>query len=416
MKAHLIKFGSEKELAQAALRLGASEASLRFFEARRETLQIYVTDVPSPAASIIKQEMLSRGGDAAVHANVINCGVERSDVIIFGTAKQLGHLADKLELMPWWKLSELAAEIRRLTAPRAKRAVKLPCGAELAFGERMLLMGIINLTDDSFFGGSRCYGDADKAAAKAVKMAEDGADILDLGAESTRPGAPRVPEEQERERMSAAVAAIRRELPHMPLSIDTTRASVAEAALENGADIVNDVSGLQFDNGIAEAAARHKAMLVLMHMRGTPETMRTMCGYDNLLSEVCKFLEEAADKAVSYYNRPGNRLREGSRAEPVPAATLRELQGARLPAAHRRVAQGLRRRGDGTRSAGGTAVRHARRDRALLPAGRRHNKGSRRARKQRRDKNDGSDTRSGICLIKEFFLRLAPISETGWSI
>ena len=299
MKAHLIKLESEKELAQAALRLGASEASLRFFEARRETLQIYVTDVPSPAASIIKQEMLSRGGDAAVHANVINCGVERSDVIIFGTAKQLGHLADKLELMPWWKLSELAAEIRRLTATRAKRAVKLPCGAELAFGERMLLMGIINLTDDSFFGGSRCYGDADKAVTKAVKMAEEGADILDLGAESTRPGAPRVPEEQERERMSAAVAAIRRELPRMPLSIDTTRASVAEAALENGADVVNDVSGLQFDNGIAEAAARHRAMLVLMHMRGTPETMRTMCGYNNLISEVCAFLEEAADKAVS---------------------------------------------------------------------------------------------------------------------
>ena len=117
--------------------------------------------------------------------------------------------------MPWWKLSELAAEIRRLTATRAKRAVKLPCGAELAFGERMLLMGIINLTDDSFFGGSRCGGDADKAVAKAVKMAEDGADILDLGAESTRPGAPRVPEEQERERMSAAVAAGTRD-PRFP--------------------------------------------------------------------------------------------------------------------------------------------------------------------------------------------------------
>ena len=299
MKAHLIKFGSGRELAEAARRLGTSEASLHFFEARREMLQIYVTDVPSPAASIIKQEMLSRGGDAAVHANVINCGVERSNVIIFGTAKQLGHLADKLEMMPWWKLSGLAADIRRLTAPRAKRAVKLQCGAELAFGERTLLMGIINLTDDSFFGESRCGGDAEKAAAKAVKMAEEGADILDLGAESTRPGAPRVPEEQERARMSAAVAAIRRELPHMPLSIDTTRASVAEAALGNGADIINDVSGLQFDNGIAEAAARYKAMLVLMHMRGTPSDMQTMCGYDNLLSEVCAFLEEAADKAVS---------------------------------------------------------------------------------------------------------------------
>lgn len=299
MKAHLIKFENRRELAQAALRLGASEASLRFFEARREILQIYVTDVPSPAASIIKQETLSRGGDAAVHANVINCGVERSDVIIFGTAKQLGHLAEKLDQMPWWNLRGLAADIRRLTAPHVGRTVKLPCGAELAFGERTLLMGIINLTDDSFFSGSRCGGDAGKAVERAVKMAEDGADILDLGAESTRPGAPRVPEEQERARMSAAVAAIRRELPHMPLSIDTTRASVAEAALENGADIVNDVSGLQFDGGIAETAARYKAMLVLMHMRGTPSDMQTMCGYGNLLSEVCAFLEEAADKAVS---------------------------------------------------------------------------------------------------------------------
>lgn len=299
MKAHLIKFESGKELAESALRLGASEASLRFFEARRETLQIYVRDVPSPAASIIKQETLSRGGDAAVHAQVINCGVERSDVIIFGTAKQLGHLADKLDQMPWWKLSSLAAEIRRLTAPRVKRTVKLPCGSELTFGERTLLMGIINLTDDSFFGGSRCGGDADKAVERAVKMAEEGADILDLGAESTRPGAPRVPEEQERARMSTAVAAIRRELPLMPLSIDTTRSSVALAALENGADIINDVSCLQFDNGIADAAARYKAMLVLMHMRGTPETMRSMCGYGNLLGEVCAFLDEAADKAAS---------------------------------------------------------------------------------------------------------------------
>lgn len=299
MKAHLIKFTGEKELAEAVLRLGGSEASLRFFEARRETLQLYVRDVPSPAASIIKQEALARGCDAAVHAQVITCGVERGDVIIFGSAKQLGHIADKLDEMPWWDLRGLAAEIRRLTAKRAPRRAALPCGAELTFGERTLLMGIINLTDDSFFEGSRCYGDAEKAAARAVKMAEDGADILDLGAESTRPGAPRVPEEQERERMAAAVAAIRRELPHMPLSIDTTRASVAGAALENGADIINDVSGLQFDNGVAEAAARHKAMLVLMHMRGTPSDMQTMCGYDDLMSEVCSFLDEAAEKAVS---------------------------------------------------------------------------------------------------------------------
>ncbi len=299
MKAHLIKFADKRELAEAARRIGCSEASLRFFEAHREALQLYVKDVPSPAAAIIKQEALARGGAAAVHAHVITCGVDKSDVIILGTAARLRRLAEKLREMPWWSLGGLASQIMELTSEQETRRVLLPCGKELLFGGRTLLMGIINLTDDSFFDGSRCGGDAAKAAARAVRMAEDGADILDLGAESTRPGAPRVPEEQELSRMAAAVAAIRRELPHIPLSIDTTRASVASAALENGADILNAVSGHQFDDGVAKAAARFKAMLVLMHMRGTPSDMQMMCGYDDLMSEICSFLDNAADKAVS---------------------------------------------------------------------------------------------------------------------
>ena len=315
--------------------------------------------------------MLSRGGDAAVHANVINCGVERSGVIIFGTAKQLGHLADKLDTMPWWNLPGLAAEIRRLTAPCAERAVKLPCGAELTFGRRTLLMGIINLTDDSFFGESRCGGDADKALARAVQMTEEGADILDLGAESTRPRRAARPRRAGARTHERRRRGDRRELPHMPLSIDTTRASVAEAALENGADIINDVSGLQFDNGIAETAARHNAMLVLMHMRGTPSDMQTMCEYDNLLSEVCAFLEEAADKAVSLGAAresiiidPGIGFAKDYGQKPLPSAPLRELQGSRLPAAYRRVAARAaseRRRGVKSRRNGFTAHSPSRR-------------------------------------------------------
>ncbi len=299
MRAHFIKFASAEELAQAATHVGCSDASLRFFEARRETVQIYVTGVPAPAASIIKQESLSRGCDAAVHARVITCGVAASDVVIFGARAQLRRVADKLDKMPWWNLPSLAAKIRKLTAPETKRRILLPGGASLSFGERTLLMGIINLTDDSFFGGSRCGGNLSEIVGKAVRMAEEGADILDLGAESTRPGAKRVPEEEERSRIAAAAAAIRRELPLMPLSIDTTRSSVAEAALGCGADIINDVSGLQFDDGIASAAARTGAMIVLMHMRGTPETMQASCDYGCLVSEVSSFLADAADKAES---------------------------------------------------------------------------------------------------------------------
>lgn len=300
MEAHLIKFKDEKELAAAAAKVGCNADSLRFFEGRRDTVQIYLREVPAPAASIIKQEMLSRGGDAAVHAQVITCGVEKSDVIIFGTARQLGFLAEKLEAMPWWGLKKCAEDIRSLTAGRPARSVKLPCGRVITFGKRTLLMGIINLTDDSFFAGSRSGGDAGEAARRAVRMAEDGADILDIGAESTRPGSGRVPEEQEQGRISAAVAAIRRELPDMPLSIDTTRASAAKAALDAGADIINDVSGLQFDEKLAPLAAEYKAMLALMHMRGEPSTMQTMCGYENLISEICSFLKTAAQKAAGY--------------------------------------------------------------------------------------------------------------------
>lgn len=300
MKAHLIKFADEAELARAIEGIGCNMKSLPFFEAKREMLQIYLRDVPSPAASIIKQELLARGGDAATHARVITCGVDKSDVILFGTAKQLGYLAEKLKKMPWWGLEGCVDEITALTAPRRPRAAALPCGAELAFGERTLLMGIINLTDDSFFAGSRSFGDGEKALAAALRMADEGADILDLGAESTRPGSERTPEKQELERMTAAVKAIRRELPRMPLSIDTTRSAVARAALDEGADIINDISGLRFDEDIAAAAAEYRAMLALTHMRGTTADMMERCKYDNLLSEICEFLKEAAEKARSY--------------------------------------------------------------------------------------------------------------------
>lgn len=298
MQAHLIRLGDRTELEQALAKTGCSPEALEYFAARREMLQIYVAGVPSPAASVIKQEMLSRGGDAAVHAKVIVCGTEKSDVLIFGTAKQLGFLADKLEKMPWWRLPELAAEIRSLTARPLTRKVKTPCGAELAFGSGMLLMGIINLTDDSFFPGSRCGDDIQKTVLRALQMAEDGADILDIGAESTRPGADRVPEEEEISRLSAAVRAIRKELPEIPISADTTRSAAARAALAEGADIINDISGLQFDEKIASAAAEYRALLCVMHTKGTARDMQKQCVYENLLSEVSSFLRGAAERAL----------------------------------------------------------------------------------------------------------------------
>ena len=224
-----------------------------------------------------------------------------SDVILFGTVKQISFLADKLETMPWWGFPDTVKMLREVLASFSKKSatVDLPSGGSLTFGDRTLLMSIINLSDDSFHSESRTYGNVDAAVARAVAHAGAGADILDLGAESTRPGAARISESEEIGRTVPAIREIRKVLPSIPISVDTTREKVARAALEAGADIINDISGLTFEPGIAKAAADHDAMLVIMHMRGTPETMGSMCAYSNILKEINDFFEEKIETAIS---------------------------------------------------------------------------------------------------------------------
>lgn len=300
MSIYHIKFYDAGELAEALNKLGADIRSLPFFDNRREIKALYVPDVDARGASVIKQELLSRGGDAAIHADVVNLGVTRSDCILFGTKKQLTFLAEKLTTMPWWGFPEIAEGIK--TALRgisdSPGTTKLPGGADLPLGERTLVMGITNLTEDSFFPGSRTYSDLDATLKRVEKHITDGADIIDIGAESTRPGSTRVPEEEERKRIRTAIAAIRRVFPSIPLSVDTTRNTVAEEALGEGADIINDISGLTFEPEMAKTAADYGAMLVLMHMRGTPTTMQTLCDYDNLLGDITKFFADRIQTAA----------------------------------------------------------------------------------------------------------------------
>ncbi|KIL39431.1 dihydropteroate synthase [Gordoniibacillus kamchatkensis] len=142
----------------------------------------------------------------------------------------------------------------------------LASGAALELGARTLIMGILNVTPDSFSDGGR-YTDVDAAVAGARRMATEGADILDIGGESTRPGHAKVSAEEELRRVLPAIRAVRRELPHMPISIDTYKAEVAREALAAGADIINDVWRLTADSGMARVAAEHNCPVILMHNR-----------------------------------------------------------------------------------------------------------------------------------------------------
>jgi dihydropteroate synthase len=166
----------------------------------------------------------------------------------------------------------------------------------VSFG-RTLLMGILNITPDSFFDGG-CYLDPDAACAQALRMVEEGADILDLGAESTQPGALPVTDREELERLLPVLKRVRKEVT-VPISIDTVRPEVAKECLEAGADIINDVSGLKRSGTeMAKVAKEFGAGLVLMHSRGTPETMRTMARYEDVVTDVIEELRESIRLAM----------------------------------------------------------------------------------------------------------------------
>ena len=170
----------------------------------------------------------------------------------------------------------------------------------LDFSRRTLVMGIVNVTPDSFFAGSR-RPDPGQAVADGLAMAGSGADIIDVGGESSRPGADPVSQEEELSRILPVVRELRRESA-IPISIDTYKAGVARAALDAGADIVNDISALRFDEQMTPLLAREQVPVVLMHMQGTPRTMQAEPRYNDVTREVRDFLAtqlyEAMDAGV----------------------------------------------------------------------------------------------------------------------
>jgi dihydropteroate synthase len=166
----------------------------------------------------------------------------------------------------------------------------------LDFTRRTLIMGILNVTPDSFFDGGRRLDPA-RAIADGVAMAAGGADIIDVGGESTRPGAQPITEEEELARVLPVVSGLRREVG-MPISIDTYKSKIARAALDAGADIVNDISALRFDPAMTPLVAAEKVPVVLMHMQGTPRTMQQEPKYEDVAREVRDFLAQQLYEAL----------------------------------------------------------------------------------------------------------------------
>lgn len=261
---------------------------------KAQILPLKILSVRSPAANIIKQEMLAMGAEAVTAKGAINCSVERGDLMLLGNRKQYAHLAKKLQSMAtWFGIQSVIDDIKAFLAPGELRTV-LADGRELTY-EKMQVMGILNVTPDSFFAGSRTSAETDLLQRAGAMLAE-GAAILDIGGESTRPGADPVGVEEEIRRVAGALRAIKKAYPEAICSVDTYHAPTAKAALEAGADLINDVTAGTGDKDMAAVAAAAQAPMVLMHMRGTPKTMmdKTNKEYHNVVNDVAVYLLQRA--------------------------------------------------------------------------------------------------------------------------
>jgi len=278
----------------------------------------------SLAGDEVLAELHARGSDHAVVEMVVARGLSRAVIVgplsleqalgLRRAAKEVGALAvlakpagradpTRAEVVVMGGMEQLLATAARVSgemAARMEAAVKgfgapaqrvLRCrGRELKLGEKTLVMGIVNVTPDSF-SGDGLGSDAEAAVAQGLRMVEEGADLLDIGGESTRPGSEPVSKEDELRRVLPVIEGLSREV-QVPISVDTYKSEVAREALARGAAIVNDISGLHADPELARVAAEAGAAVIVMHIQGTPRDMQKEPKYADVIGEISEYLAE----------------------------------------------------------------------------------------------------------------------------
>lgn len=290
MKIRVVEIKNKQEALQEIAAVGADKPGCRFMTPKAVFRVLKIYDVEPKQANILKQEMLSKGGEAAVARGVVDASVDKSDVLLMGTLKQYGLLVNKLKTQPFGLrgIAEKIAEVLDFFEKQGLRVLKCR-DKELTIGERTLVMGVLNVTPDSFSDGGR-YNSLDAAVERALQMVEEGADIIDLGGESTRPGHEPVGAEEEMARVLPVLERLLDRVP-VPVSIDTSKSEVARRALEMGAHIINDQSALRGDARMAKVIAEYKAPVVMMHNQQVAE-------HGDLMGEIIDYFKESIDLAT----------------------------------------------------------------------------------------------------------------------
>lgn len=292
MAHHAVFIESREEAKRYLEEIGASSPGIEYMIPKAVFRCIKLKKIPSRAANLIKQEMLAKGGEAAVSRGAISSD-DYSDVLLLGTLKHYALLIEKLKLQPFG-LRQVASEIEMILEALEKPAGSLLLAQDerLEMGQRTLIMGILNVTPDSFSDGGH-YLDPQQALSHALEMSAAGADIIDLGGASSRPDSQMVSETEELARVIPLVKRLARE--KLIISVDTFRAEVARQALENGAHLINDIGSLQLDPELIAVLVKWQAPVVLMHNR---LQIRRHEPYQDLIADILSELAQSVKMAI----------------------------------------------------------------------------------------------------------------------
>ena len=278
------KLSSDIHAKELLKKLGVDGGGVSILASKMQHHLIYIKELAVGGANILKQDALSIGADLAVPRGTVIAKEPFVDCVLIANQQQLELLSRK-ELAQPFGLKELAIQLGKMTKIRKPKKVEI--------------MGVINANDDSFFDGSR-FKDLE-AIKKIETMIEEGADIIDIGAVSSRPNAPEVSAKEELLRISPILEEIKKNkfYENVRFSVDSYTPEVIFKALESGFSIVNDITGLENDE-VCRLCAEYRATAVIMHMQGTPQTMQNNPKYEDLVSNVYTFLDTRIQKAQSF--------------------------------------------------------------------------------------------------------------------
>jgi dihydropteroate synthase len=296
MSIRVLQISKLKELDGVFTEMKVDPYGIRIMSPKAAGFLVKLEGISCIAANILKQELLSCGGDVALPRDVLTGKLKLTDCVLITNLSQFKRLKDKLSIQQFG-LNRLSREIDEALGNFCADDFKLDLGRyKLFLGQRTLVMGIMNLTPDSFSGDGLSGKNINYLAQIAGNLVRDGADILDLGGESTRPGAKPVSLKDELKRTIPFIRIIAKKVK-VPISIDTRKPEVARQALDSGASIVNDISGL-INPAMAKVCSRYKAGVVIMHMKGTPRTMQKNPVYNSVMGDIIEFLDSRIKSAL----------------------------------------------------------------------------------------------------------------------